>query len=134
MIFCEEEYPKILDEIALLTDKNLELIFVDSEEMREINREQRKQDKTTDVLTFPYCESYSQLLASIVINKDLAKEKADFYGHKIEDEYALLFIHALLHALGFDHEIDKGEMRAKEEALILTFKLPKSLIFRTENF
>lgn len=131
MLLCEEEYPKILDELAKLSDKDLELIFLNSEEMRELNKEQRKQDKTTDVLTFPYHESYSKILASIVINKDLAKEKAEFYGHKIEDEYALLFLHALLHAQGFDHEVDQGEMRAKEEELILKFRLPKSLIIRT---
>jgi probable rRNA maturation factor len=42
-----------------------------------------------------------------------------------------LFIHGLLHLLGFDHEVDKGEMRQEEKKLIEKFKLPLSLIVRT---
>jgi probable rRNA maturation factor len=39
----------------------------------------------------------------------------------------------MLHLLGFDHEVDSGEMRDKEEEIIKEFSLPKSLIVRTEN-
>ncbi|WP_193228465.1 rRNA maturation RNAse YbeY, partial [Aliarcobacter butzleri] len=46
------------------------------------------------------------------------------------EEFTLLFIHGLLHLLGFDHEIDNGEHRLKEEELIEKFKLPSSLIVR----
>ena len=40
----------------------------------------------------------------------------------------------MLHLLGFDHEVDSGEMRAREKELIVQFDLPKSLIVRTEEY
>ncbi|MEO1938129.1 MAG: rRNA maturation RNase YbeY, partial [Sulfurimonas sp.] len=72
-------------------------------------------------------------LGSIVISYDFVKEKAAEFGHSQDDEFTLLFIHGLLHILGYDHEIDSGEMRQKEEEIIKNFNLPKSLIVRTEG-
>lgn len=66
-----------------------------------------------------------------MINVDLAKQKAKELGHSYEEEISLLFIHAMLHLLDFDHENDNGEMREKEKELIEHFNLPKSLIVRT---
>ncbi|TEY07933.1 rRNA maturation RNase YbeY, partial [Campylobacter sp. CH185] len=64
-----------LESIAsFLSPKDVELVFVDSKEMQEINLEQRKQDKTTDVLSFPLENIDESLpLGSVVINVDLAK-------------------------------------------------------------
>ena len=47
--------------------------------------------------------------------------------------FVLLFIHGLLHLLGFDHECDQGEMREKEASLIRQYYLPESLIVRMEG-
>lgn len=124
---------EFLEKIAsFLSPKDVELIFVDSKEMQEINLEQRKQDKSTDVLSFPLENIDEKLpLGSIVINTELAKSKAKELGHSYEEEISLLFIHAMLHLLGFDHEKDRGEMREREKELIEHFNLPKSLIIRT---
>lgn len=73
------------------------------------------------------------LLGSVVINLDLVELKAAQLGHGRDDETALLFTHGLLHVLGFDHESDNGQMRAKECEIIEKFGLPKSLIVRTEG-
>lgn len=73
------------------------------------------------------------LLGSVVINLDLVELKAAQLGHGMDDETALLFTHGLLHVLGFDHESDDGQMRAKECEIIEKFRLPKSLIVRTEG-
>ena len=73
------------------------------------------------------------LLGSVVINLDLVELKAAQLGHGRDDETALLFTHGLLHVLGFDHESDDGQMRAKECEIIEKFCLPKSLIVRTEG-
>ncbi|MGG7072867.1 rRNA maturation RNase YbeY [Campylobacter sp. 9BO] len=132
MILCEENYPEILDQICeFLTKGDVELSFVDSKQMKQINKEHRKIDKTTDVLSFPFELIMHAPLGCIVINQDLAQQKADELGHKKDEEIALLFIHGLLHVLGYDHEVDSGEMREKEEGLIVKFNLPKSLIVRT---
>ncbi|MDO5045886.1 rRNA maturation RNase YbeY [Campylobacter sp.] len=132
MILCEDEYPKILDEICtFLTPADVELNFVDNETMREINLSQRGIDKTTDVLSFPLVYQLHLPLGCIVINTDLVRQKASELGHDNICETALLFTHGLLHLLGFDHEIDSGEMRDKECEVIEKFNLPKSLIVRT---
>ena len=73
------------------------------------------------------------LLGSVVINLDLVELKAAQLGHGTDDETALLFTHGMLHVLGFDHESDDGQMRAKECEIIEKFRLPKSLIVRTEK-
>ena len=133
MILCEEECEFLQNIANFLSPKDVELIFVEDEEMKELNLKHRGKNKSTDVLSFPLEAVNSALpLGSIVINKTLAQEKAKELHHSLDEEIALLFIHAMLHLLGFDHEVDKGEMRQKEEELILIFKLPQSLIVRNE--
>jgi probable rRNA maturation factor len=116
-----------------LTDKYIELIVTSNEEIKEINLEHRSINKETDVLSFPYKDAPFFPLGSIVISAQHVKLKAKEYSHKNSDELALLFIHGLLHILGYDHEVDSGEMREKEKELILKFNLPNSLIVRTQG-
>jgi len=116
-----------------LTKKDIELIITDNKEMKEINKLHRNIDKDTDVLSFPYEDMPMSPLGSIVISYSYVINKAKELKHKESDELALLFIHGLLHLLGYDHEIDDGEMREKESELIQKFNLPKSLIIRVEG-
>ena len=116
-----------------LTKKEIELIITSNEEIKEINKAHRGIDKDTDVLSFPYEEMPMSPLGSIVISASHVQNKAQELGHTTNDELALLFIHGILHLLGFDHEVDNGEMREKEKELIERFKLPKSLIVRTQG-
>lgn len=121
-----------LEEIALyVTSKDIELIITNNEEIQELNNEHRNIDKPTDVLSFPLeFDMPNMPVGSIVISEDFVKSKANEYKHKEEDEFFLLFIHGLLHLVGYDHEVDNGEHRNKEEELINKFNLPKSLIVR----
>ena len=117
--------------VTSLTTKDLELIIVDNKTIKEINFEYRKKDEATDVLSFPVDGDFEHLpLGTIIISIDFVKENAKEYGHSEEDELNLLFIHGLLHLLGYDHEVDNGEHRQKEEELIKQFNLPSSLIVR----
>ena len=123
-----------LDSIAkTIGNKEIELIITSNEEIQGINKEYRGIDKPTDVLSFPYEDMPMSPLGSIVISSEYVESKAKELGHTTSDELALLFIHGLLHLVGFDHEIDNGEMRIEEERLITEFNLPKSLIVRTEG-
>lgn len=121
-----------LEKIAeFLTKKDIELIVVKNDEIQELNKEHRKINKATDVLSFPMdFEMPNMPLGSIVISTDFVEEKAKEYGHTFNEEFSLLFIHGLLHLLKYDHEVDNGEHRAKEEELIKKFNLPDSLIVR----
>ncbi|MCK4875660.1 MAG: rRNA maturation RNase YbeY [Sulfurimonas sp.] len=116
-----------------LTEKEIELIITDNAEIKEINKAHRDIDKDTDVLSFPYEDMPMSPLGSIVISSSHVENKAKELKHKESDELALLFIHGLLHLLGYDHEIDNGQMRKKELELIERYNLPKSLIVRTEE-
>lgn len=124
----------ILNKISLsLSQKEIELLVVYDKDMQEINKEQRGLDASTDVLSFPFEDMPHAPLGSIVVSKDHISSKAKELGHSEQDELNLLFIHGLLHLLGFDHEIDDGLMREKEKELIEKFNLPKSLIVRTQG-
>ena len=131
MIFCECEFDPLLEQIAdFLGAGDVELVFVNDDEMRKINRSQRGIDKATDVLSFPYEQIPGGLMGSVVISTDTASRVASELGHSIECEIALLFLHGILHILGYDHEIDDGQMREKEKEVIEHFSLPDSLIIR----
>lgn len=131
MIFCECEFDPLLEQIAdFLGAGDVELVFVNDDEMRKINREHRGIDKATDVLSFPYEQVSGGLMGSVVISTDTASRVASELGHSIECEIALLFLHGILHILGYDHEIDNGQMRQKEKEVIEHFSLPDSLIIR----
>lgn len=120
----------ILNDIA---SKNIEFILTNNEEIQKINLNNRCIDKPTDVLSFPYLDMPNTPLGSIVISADFVKEKSDLYNHSFNDELALLFIHGILHLLGYDHEVDKGEHREKEKELIEKYNLPTSLIVRVNE-
>jgi probable rRNA maturation factor len=122
---------KIIPIYENLTDKDIELILTDNNEIQILNKEHRQIDKPTDVLSFPLENIPGMPLGSIVISIDKAKEGAENFGHSIDEEITLLFIHGLLHLLGYDHEIDNGEMREKEAEIIKKFNLPESLIIRS---
>ncbi len=130
-----------LEKIAqTISTQEVELIITDDATMQELNAEHRGKDSTTDVLSFPIEAPFTEQpifdipLGSIIIAESFVKEKAADLGHTIQDELSLLFIHGMLHLLGFDHENDDGEMRAREKELIEQFDLPKSLIVRTEEY
>ncbi len=130
-----------LNKIAeTLSTKDIELMIVDDETMLALNSEHRGKERTTDVLSFPLETPFTEQpifelpLGSIIIAASFVKEKATQLGHSEQDELSLLFIHGMLHLLGFDHEVDDGEMRRKEKELIEQFDLPKSLIVRTEEY
>ncbi len=130
----------LLEKIAQsLTIREIELIATDNKTIQTLNKEYRSKDKATDVLSFPIESDFGKEsmpsipLGSIVVSIDLIKERSIEFGHTIEDELSLLFIHGLLHLLGFDHEVDNGEMRKREKEIIETFNLPSSLIVRTEE-
>ncbi len=88
--------------------------------MRTLNRKFRKKNKTTDVLTFPADESDAdpqakgRPLGDIVISIDQARRQAADQRHSLATEARYLILHGILHALGYDHETDRGEMNALE--------------------
>lgn len=94
------------------------IAFVDDREMTSLNSRFRNKRKTTDVLTFPADDSFSEpgsrYLGDIVIATPQARRQAGEQRHSLATEIRYLILHGILHALGFDHETDDGEMNALE--------------------
>lgn len=107
--------------------------FVDDEEIRELNKEYRDVDKSTDVLSFPLEENEfdipeDTLLGDIVISAETAKRQSEEYGHSLDREIAYLTAHSMFHLLGYDHiiEADKKIMRAREKKVMLSLGIFKN--------
>jgi probable rRNA maturation factor len=107
-------------------DKELSLLFVDDEEITDINRRYLGRDYATNVISFSLLEGEfsgvnPDLLGDIVISVDTALRDAENGGIPLEDELDFLLIHGILHILGYDHEKDNaGErerMQKKEQEL-----------------
>ena len=124
------------------------ITIVDDEEIREINREQRGKDMSTDVLSFPTVnypagqtagscakllrreydpEMDACLLGDIVISMDHVRAQAEEYGHSVQRESGYLLTHGLFHLMGYDHmtDEDKPVMRAMEEKSLASIGLTR---------
>lgn len=98
--------------------KNLSIAFVLPEEIKKLNLKYRKKNKSTDVLAFSDNRSYKLEAIScseIVICPELVKENAKKYRNSFKQEMTRVFIHGLLHILGYDHEKSKMEAEKMEE-------------------
>jgi probable rRNA maturation factor len=93
------------------TVDEVSIAFVDDEAMTSLNRKFRKKNKTTDVLTF---SGEDRFLGDIVISLDQARRQAADEKHSVATEVRYLILHGILHALGYDHETDRGEMNEVE--------------------
>lgn len=108
----------------------VDILITDSQRLRRLNQRFRRQDKATDVLSFPDSEQEG---GDIAISADIAGEHASRYGHSLQDELKVLILHGMLHLVGYDHERDNGEMAARELTLRARLGLPTSLIERSRR-
>ena len=88
--------------------EEVSIAFVNDAAMRRLNRQYRQRNQTTDVLTFPGERP------DIVISLDQVRRQASAEKHSLATEVRYLILHGVLHALGYDHETDRGEMNALE--------------------
>jgi probable rRNA maturation factor len=115
VLLALEKLDKLEEEIT-----EVSIAFIDDDAMKELNQKFRKKAKTTDVLTFPADDSYNEPsatgrpLGDIVISVDQARRQAAEEKHSLSTEIRYLVVHGVLHALGYDHETDRGEMNALE--------------------
>ena len=138
------DYNKLSEDVINFTidheqfpfEAEVNLFLVDEERIQEINRDYRKLDKSTDVLSFPMLEythpgafdeidenvddnfnpdTGEALLGDIIICINKVKEQAESYGHSEKREFAFLLVHSMLHLFGYDH-------MTEEEAAIMINK------------
>ena len=104
-----------LDYLNLNENYEIAIIMVKDKPMHKINKEFRNIDRTTDVISFAnidFTGTIDEELGDVFINVDAAIRQANEYGHSIEREITFLFLHGLLHCLGYDHltDVDEAQM------------------------
>ena len=137
-----DKYENIYENLMSKTFKKLnikqefevDVNLVNNEEIHDINREYRKVDRPTDVISFAFLDDVDgeikiksdipKILGEIFISVDKAIEQAENYGHSLLREMSFLFVHGLLHLLGYDH--------MKKEDEVIMFKLQEEILTQEE--
>lgn len=121
----EQVAEAVLDAEGCPYEVEVNVLITDNEGIRLYNREYRKIDKETDVLSFPnvpfrkeadflVAEEYEAdcfqpdsgelILGDIILSADRIYSQAESYGHSVKREFAFLVAHSMLHLCGYDHE------------------------------
>jgi probable rRNA maturation factor len=98
---------------SLATDGEITVRIVDAEEGQRLNREFRKKDYATNVLTFDYMQS-PVVMADLVLCAPVVAKEAREQGKTLQAHYAHLLVHGTLHAQGWDHETSESDAEAME--------------------
>lgn len=114
----------IVSKVKEAENKSVNIAFISDRKMRELNKQFREKDKTTDVLSFPFEPDEfdftetdaptDNFLGDIVISAEQAARQSVENNLSLEHELKQLILHGILHLCGFDHETDNGEMNARE--------------------
>jgi len=105
---------------ALAVDAEITVRIVGEQEGRQLNREYRRKDYATNVLTFDY-QQEPTVAADLVLCAPVVEREAREQNKTLEEHYAHLLVHGTLHAQGWDHETseqDAQEMEAYETAIL----------------
>ncbi len=131
----ESFYLELMDvaykKLGLKCDPIVSVSIVDNRYIHKINKKYRGIDRPTDVISFAFLDSENNydkilflpgpvVLGDIYISLDKAKEQALEYGHSLHRELSFLFIHGLLHLLGYDHmnKLDEEKMFKLQEEIL----------------
>jgi probable rRNA maturation factor len=111
---------------ALSDDAEITVRIVNAEEGQRLNREFRKKDYATNVLTFDYAQN-PVVIADLVLCAPVVAQEAKAQGKTLQAHYAHLLVHGALHAQGWDHETseaDADDMEDYEIAILKEMGLP----------
>ena len=114
----EEYYQKTLEVLEIEDIYVLSLIICGPVTIKRINRDYRQKDAVTDVISFALLDDDDTVeyedrveLGDIFINRNRVFSQAEEYGHSVKREFVFLFVHGLLHLLGYDHMNKEDEER-----------------------
>ena len=126
MLACEKTLES--EQFSDLAEVNITL--VSDNRIKQLNRDFRNINRSTDVLSFPMGENGiydinpetgAFMLGDIVLSLEHAVAQAEEFGHSFEREAAYLTVHSMLHLLGYDHVNSSEEqkvMRCHEEQVM----------------
>ena len=125
--WLEERYLAItkaaFDYLKVQINYEIDVSLVDEETIHQVNRDYRKVDRVTDVISFAFNDDKDpnnqilspevpRMLGEILICLEQAKRQAKEIGNTLERELSFLYVHGLLHLLGYDH------MKPEDEAVM----------------
>ncbi len=119
---------------AIALQGEVSILLTTDAAVQELNRGFRRQNKPTDVLSFPADSGFPgarELAGDLAISIDTAARQAGQFGHTLLLEVKVLLLHGLLHLAGYDHEQDSGRMARRERTLRARLGLPPGLIQRS---
>lgn len=118
------QYVKFITQYFNLSIKSLEINFINSEAIKEINNKFLSHDYSTDIITFNYSETQNMIDGEIFISVDDANENAKKFKVKFDEEIGRLVAHGILHLIGFnDTTPDKRKkMKYRENQLLKKYK------------
>ena len=118
----KSEFLKLLDLVQSqenIVFKEVELVFVDEDEIRRINNEFLKHDYVTDIITFHYDEDDmgNEIEATLYCCAPRIVEQSSEHGASVKSEFLRVFVHGLIHLAGYDDQSDeeKSQMRQMED-------------------
>ena len=113
-------YIKRLSDIIDVQDGILNVVFVNDQYIRALNKAYRDKDAPTDVLSFSY--GLDDLIGEVYISVEMAARQAKEYKHPLSDELIRLIVHGILHIHGYDHEENEAYKKMLEvEKKVLGF-------------
>ena len=132
LIDYEPIFTKLLNKTFKILSLNDNVIcsvtFVDVETIHKINKEYRNIDRPTDVISFAFLDDKNEIIkgdipldiGEMYICFEVADENRKKYNNSIEREICFLFVHGLLHLLGYDHmeKEDEEAMFALQDEIL----------------
>ena len=120
---------KVFNHLHLLDEYLVDVNVVDNQFIHQINKDYRGVDRPTDVISFAFLDDKDETmivgqnqisLGTILISFEKAEEQANEYKHSLRREMSFLFVHGLLHLLGYDHmtEEDEKKMFALQDEIL----------------
>ena len=133
--YFEKSYQDLLKTtlttVNYIQNVSVSVVFVSTRNIKKINKKYRGINKPTDVISFAYLddkneiiniedENYKIDIGEIYICYDVAKKNAKKYGNTLTRELNFLFVHGLLHLLGYNHieKEDEEVMFALQEKIL----------------
>jgi len=139
----DDKLEKVLEDLIQMAiveedldyEGEVSIVFVDDEEIHQLNKMHRDKDSPTDVLSFPQYEALKDaeevdpyiILGDVVISTETAMRQAESFGHSLMREIGFLVVHSMFHLFGYDHDTEENtlEMRAKEEKILSSYNLTR---------
>jgi len=112
-VFTEEHLVEVLNYVFRKVEGDINVVFLDKEKLKDLNKKYRKQNKSTDVLSFSIGED---ILGEIYISPEFVR---DSYEGEYVDEIIRLIVHGVLHLRGYDHKTEFSEKTYRSEKMYL---------------